>query len=390
MKNPRTIYLWLWVHKWSSLISMLFLLMLCGTGLPLIFHEEISDWLDPHPSLPSVALGTPTPTLESIVRKAQAARPPGHALYWFFIPDDEPRTVTVITAESLKPAGGGLPGTFFQSFDRRTGEALKAHGDETGFMSVMFRLHTDMFAGLPGTLFLGAIGLLLVIAVISGVVIYTPFMRKLDFATVRSARGSRVLWLDLHNLLGVVTVAWLLVVGGTGAINTLYEPLFEHWRATEIADMLAPYKNAPPVAQRVPVDTVLAVVHKAAPERFPVTVIFPGAPASGNHHYLVVTKGSTPLTSRIMIPLLIDAQTGKLTAAPDPPWYMKMLSLSQPLHFGDYGGMPLKIIWAVLTVITIIVLSSGIYLWLRKPLAVRRSDRAVAKIGSPALARREA
>jgi uncharacterized iron-regulated membrane protein len=29
------------VHTWSSLISTLFLLLLCVTGLPLIFHHEI-------------------------------------------------------------------------------------------------------------------------------------------------------------------------------------------------------------------------------------------------------------------------------------------------------------------------------------------------------------
>ena len=27
------------------------------------------------------------------------------------------------------------------------------------------------------------------------------------------------------------------------------------------------------------------------------------------------------------------------------PWYAKALSLSRPLHFGDYGGLLLKIIW---------------------------------------------
>ena len=47
------------------------------------------------------------------------------------------------------------------------------------------------------------------------------------------------------------------------------------------------------------------------------------------------------------------------------PWYVTSLFVSQPLHFGDYGGMPLKILWAVLDLITIIVLGSGIYLWLR-------------------------
>ena len=29
------------MHKWSSLVSTLFLLLLCVTGLPLIFHDEI-------------------------------------------------------------------------------------------------------------------------------------------------------------------------------------------------------------------------------------------------------------------------------------------------------------------------------------------------------------
>lgn len=37
--------------------------------------------------------------------------------------------------------------------------------------------------------------------------------------------------------------------------------------------------------------------------------------------------------------------------------------LSQPLHFGDYGGMPMKILWTLLDIATIIVLGSGLYLW---------------------------
>ena len=48
------------------------------------------------------------------------------------------------------------------------------------------------------------------------------------------------------------------------------------------------------------------------------------------------------------------------------PWYYQALALSRPLHFGDYGGLPLKILWAALTLFTIIVLGSGLYLWLAK------------------------
>ena len=35
------------MHKWTSLICTGFLLMLCLTGLPLVFHDEIDDALNP-------------------------------------------------------------------------------------------------------------------------------------------------------------------------------------------------------------------------------------------------------------------------------------------------------------------------------------------------------
>jgi uncharacterized iron-regulated membrane protein len=52
--------------------------------------------------------------------------------------------------------------------------------------------------------------------------------------------------------------------------------------------------------------------------------------------------------------------------------YLKALFISQPLHFGDYGGMPLKIIWALLDLLTIAVIGSGLYLWWVKWRKTRR------------------
>ena len=56
--------------------------------------------------------------------------------------------------------------------------------------------------------------------------------------------------------------------------------------------------------------------------------------------------------------------------------------LSRPLHFGDYGGLPLKIIWALLDLAAILVLASGVYLWLGK----RRPSRNMAQVPSPSAA----
>src|SRR5690348_15693660 len=65
---------WTSIHKWTSLIGTLFLLLLCLSGLPLIFDDEISDWLDP-PVVADVPAGTPAATLDAIVATALSKYP---------------------------------------------------------------------------------------------------------------------------------------------------------------------------------------------------------------------------------------------------------------------------------------------------------------------------
>jgi uncharacterized iron-regulated membrane protein len=77
-------------------------------------------------------------------------------------------------------------------------------------------------------------------------------------------------------------------------------------------------------------------------------------------------RGDGILTTRLLRPVLVDAETGVLTDSSELPWYLKLLLGSQPLHFGDFGGMPLKIFWAAFDVLTIVVLGSGLYLWLSR------------------------
>ncbi len=63
----------------------------------------------------------------------------------------------------------------------------------------------------------------------------------------------------------------------------------------------------------------------------------------------VFMRGDTPLTSRLLTPVLIDAGDGTFTDGANALVRTTLL-VSQPLHFGDYGGMPFKIIWAILDV----------------------------------------
>ena len=143
-------------------------------------------------------------------------------------------------------------------------------------MDFILQLHTDMFLGLPGMLFLGLMGLLLFAAIVSGVVLYAPFMRKLDFGALRLSRARRVKWLDYHNLLGVVTVAWLSVVGLTGVINTLATPIIDLWQADQLAEMTAPYRGLPPARAEASIQAAVDAAKAARPGAWVQFVAFPG------------------------------------------------------------------------------------------------------------------
>jgi uncharacterized iron-regulated membrane protein len=49
--------------------------------------------------------------------------------------------------------------------------------------------------------------------------------------------------------------------------------------------------------------------------------------------------------------------------------------VSRPLHFGDYGGLPLKIIWALFDLVTIVILGSGLYLWLSRRASTEEAEQ---------------
>lgn len=93
------------------------------------------------------------------------------------------------------------------------------------------------------------------------------------------------------------------------------------------------------------------------------------------------------MTSRLFSPVLVDAGSGKLDGVVSMPWYLRALELSRPLHFGDYGGLPLKIIWALLDLVTIFVLGSGLYLGLsrRSPSAEAADAELVASHAETAI-----
>jgi uncharacterized iron-regulated membrane protein len=369
MIAARVLKRWYLVHKWSSLVCTAFLLLICLTGLPLIFRGEINGWLQPHHFV-ALPADTPQASLD-YVAKASHRLYPDEVIASMFVDDDEPQ-IYVWMAPSFAQMRERPETMHFIRFDARTGAILEtsktAAEQPKSFIDIMLALHTDLFVDLPGELFMGAMALLFVVAIISGVVLYGPFMKKLRFGTVRANRSPRLKWLDLHNLFGITVMVWTLVVGATGVMNELSTPLFALWQQTDVKSLLASYKGtaAPPQLALPSVQAALETAGRAVPGMAVTSAVYPGNPYGSPYHYLFWAKGSSTLTSRLLTPILVDARSGKLTAVVRMPWYLRTLEVSRPLHFGDYGGLPLKILWALLDLLTIVILISGLYLWIAR------------------------
>lgn len=370
---------WYLVHKWTSIVCTAFLLMFCLTGLPLIFHHEIDD-LTRAPALVEKAEGIAS--LDAIAADALKGHPGWHNIFVFYDPDKP----VVMAAVGPTPLADEDEGKLYL-YDARSGARVDAPPANEGVMAFLLDLHAHLLLGIPGQLFLGLIGLVFLIAVISGVVVYAPFMRKLAFGTVRKDRSRRVKWLDTHNMVGIVTLGWISVVGLTGFLLTMSLPITMIWQMDELAEMAAPYKDARPPVRLSSVDAAVATVRAAVPDAKVSLVSWPGTQFSTKHHYMVALAGNTPLTKRLINPAMVDAETGKLTDVREMPWYVKTLFLSAPLHFGDYGSLPLKIIWALLDIAAIVVLVTGLYLWLgrrRVPLDKRVEELRSGGMTAPA------
>ncbi|MBK1894884.1 PepSY-associated TM helix domain-containing protein [Chryseobacterium paridis] len=357
---------WFNWHKWTSLICTIFLLYLCLTGLPLIFHEEIEHLLEDQKEV--IARDQQKLDLDHLAKIAESKYPGEKVRYAFWDENDKNKVLFDVVDKPDAP----YEKSKYLVLNEYTGEVLGAPKTD-GLMGIILKLHTDMFLGIPGKLFLGLMGILFMISIISGIVLYGPIMKKFDFGMVRKNKSKRLKWLDTHNLLGIAITAWMVVVGFTGIINTLSDVILGLWQQGQLAEMTAPYKNQKPLTGNF---SSLEEAKKSAENTIKdmkVSVIaFPGTPFTSKHHYAVFMRGNTELTAKLLKPVLIDAKNGKVTDTRDMPWYVNTLFLSEPLHFGNYGGMVLKIIWTVFDVFTILVLITGLYLWIARRKAERQ------------------
>lgn len=364
-KLVRTLYVW---HKWTGLGTGLFILFLSVSGAIAVFRPEIDRWMTPGRAVQPGSTRVPVDTAVAAVR---AAFPSARLtmIEW-------PRGARDAYIFRAADRDGG-----FRVFvDPYTGR-VTGHQRGEHLANVVRQSHVRFyFFGWQGRVVVGAFGLLLAVSSITGFIIYWPFMRGIF------ARGLRFWQIrpgwqwassDTHKLVGIVTLVFNLVIGVTGAVLGLenlsrYSPAVGAALHPDGAGQLP--RTWPEDATTVPLSAALRTAESAFESFVPKYIQMPAA----NRPYYEIS-GNPPArpTAAGSSWVIVHAATGEPLQFHDARAarpVTRLYTWMEPLHFGDFAGVWLKIAYCLLGVTSGFLAVSGFVLWMLK----RRHRRRVA------------
>ena len=339
------------IHSWVGIVCGLFLFTAFYAGAITMFAEPLDRWASP-----PVAL-SPPPSLAdtpALIQKTLAAVPaarrqyqivlepdaaaPARMLWYAQAPAPEERGGGQLAASSLGPDGG-----------LQTAELKK--GDVANFVDVLHQrlaLPLDREIGLP---VMGIVALLYAVALISGVIVLLPSLVK-DLFALRLGRNLKRMWLDVHNVLGVFSLPFHIVMALTSVIFAFHDQIYATQDVALYGGRLEkmwdrPVVSAhPPTTPLMPPAAIVARLGTEAPGFAPERLIYRTVP--GNRNVLAVWGHDDryPMRAATQGFVSVDPYDGTIlddTYLPGRASGMMGAVINFfSLHFGSFGGMPVR------------------------------------------------
>ena len=195
---------------------------------------------------------------------------------------------------------------------------------------------------------------------------------------MRPEGGRRRAWLDVHNLLGLTALPFHLVITITTAVFVFYAPLEQAMRAlspaadTDVAEAAGQGELLPPA-------TLLARAQAFAPALQAERMVFDAL--DDRAEALVVVLGGTATGGRRLYVALNPYGGALRYRNSGGSFYHAASDAFAALHFGNYGGYPLRWLYFVLALAGAVLFYTGNLLWLgTRARGERRDERLLAAL----------
>jgi len=348
------------IHSWMGLITGVFLLLLGISGSGLVFLKEIDQAV--HSSLLTVKpVGKRLP-LDSFYLKITRSHPQIKGIAWLN-PDAAPEKAY----EFRLYQNDGKISTYdlgMVSMNPYTGAVIRAGNLKdfnTGFMHWLIQFHWSFQLGLPGLLMATVFGITMIISMITGLIIYRKYIWKvLTFRTGIKWKNQNTIASGLHRVVGVWALTFNLIIFFTGFWMNRFAFDQTYWQKQTIA--------CP--ANTLAKQSLERLLNKACAEMpglIPLSVYLPAQPGS-DFRVSGTLKDQNPLFQGGNS-VSFDPDSGELTAVKkfsEKSLWDKTETTFFPLHTGNFGGIPVKILYVLIGLLPGLLSITGFMLWWRK------------------------
>ena len=247
-----------------------------------------------------------------------------------------------------------------------TAEILGTKDHLNSLSNYLRQVHVRLMDAWWGRQLVGLAGIGLVVLCVTGLLIYGQFMKNQVFGAIRK-KNLRLLMADWHKMVGIAALLFNLMIGGTGAWLGL-QPVLIKW-----LDIKAPnaYKrteklHTPEEDILQPYDYWQAVARSKneIPDFIPTQVI----PSKDGTNTLEIKgdAGHLPFEPHIS-KVVMDKTSLEVLNSYDirkQSFLDKFYYLQEGLHFGRFGGIFLKIAYALLGLTSGLLSITGFFIYL--------------------------
>jgi uncharacterized iron-regulated membrane protein len=363
------------LHSWFGLLAGAFMILIGITGSLLVFSDELDEWIYKEFAV-VVPSGEPK-SFDALIGELRAQYPDAKVLRLTksHSPDRAYTAILQIGKERLY--------TYQNQYTGEVTGKIEVHSRLTNWL---LRLHFTLLARPFGDAIVAIVGALFIGLSLTGLWIQRKSLVSVYTKAIRWKAGAKVASHDLHLLTGSASVAFCIVMAVSGFYMMLYTLDIEWWQKQLAARKTADEKRveAKPSAFTLSADSLLNVSKNLIAEFEPKSLILPQndkAPI----RVLGYAKSSNPFYSEFnsYVNFKQDGSVIKVHDIRQASLSEKADMILKQLHFGQFGGIWIKIIYALGGFTPAILSITGFVLWWKRRRRKEVPKQVVRKINRP-------
>lgn len=342
-------------HAAIGLIAGALLYLVSLTGTLAVFYEEWQRVEQPRaPEMTAIAPEAVQRGVEAVL--ATEGKPTTH-LYVHLPAEHLPRTVVTTDHRAVfLDASGNIAGP-----------------EEIAWSDFLVALHYTLnIPGLIGFVIVGALGVMMLVLALSGVVAHPRIFR--DAFRLRARDRNGIGLADWHNRLSVWTLPFTVAIALTGAIIGLAMlsayGIAQMDHEGDVEAVYAPIFGDEPEADEAPAPApptapAFAYMQTHHPD-LKLTYVILHDPLTAGQHMQMVGAHPRRLIFGEYYNFDGDGRFRHAVGMADGDIGQQAAASNYNLHFGNFGGLPVKIAYAVFGLALTVVCATGTYIWLGK------------------------